>query len=428
MKSVLVSVLVLVVLFLSFSCNEGYDYSQAALGLGLRDFSCTEAWIELQIGSNDKTANIYIKKNDEIIQTIRLGQTDSLFYFDNLQPNTAYKFDAVTYEDGTEIKSNPVTFTTLDTTSHNFTFETFTFGQHSSSTLYDVAIIDENNIWAVGEIYMNDSLGNPDPNAYNAVHWNGSSWELKRRMFYTICGQQSRSSYPAKSIFAFSENEIWIAMDGDQIAKLENGIQVNTICLPWSFSINKMWGSSSNDLYAVGSNGNIAHYNGSSWTKIESGTTTNINDAWGVFENGTSTVYCPVSSVFNPPQDKKILKITSDKVDSISWKKDRIVYSCWTNNKNFLFVGGEGVFVNKFGTWDQITLPAITTNSIRGNDVNDVFAFGSLGTIFHFNGINWQVISSYTQKENYRVDFKNNVVAVCGYYNGKGFVEIGRRN
>ena len=46
-----------------------------------------------------------------------------------------------------------------DTTSHNFTWQTFTFGEHSSSTLYDVAIINDSSIWAVGEIYMNDSLG-----------------------------------------------------------------------------------------------------------------------------------------------------------------------------------------------------------------------------------------------------------------------------
>ncbi|HRP92997.1 MAG TPA: glucosyl transferase, partial [Ignavibacteriaceae bacterium] len=163
------------------SCHErGPLFPPPALGLGLRDFSCTEAWIEVQVGNNDKTANIYIKKNDEIIKTITLGQSDSLFYFDNLQPNTGYKFDAVTYDDGKEIKSNPVTFTTLDTTSHNFSWQTFEFGQHSSSVLYDVTIINENNIWAVGEIYMNDSLGNPDPNSYNAVHWDGQSWELKR--------------------------------------------------------------------------------------------------------------------------------------------------------------------------------------------------------------------------------------------------------
>jgi len=425
MKFVLVSFLVLVVLFFSLSCNEGYDYSQAALGLDLQDFSCTEAWIEVQIGSNDKTANIYIKKNDEIIQTVNVGESETLFYFDGLLPNTTYKFDAVTYEDGKEVKSNPVTFTTLDTTSHNFSWQTFEFGQHSSSTLYDVAIINENNIWAVGEIYLNDSLGQSI--RYNAVHWDGSDWGLKRIYYYGAC---SAVTYPPlTAIWAFDGNNI-VVTNGGSIGWF-NGSTINLDCRVnplLTGAINKIWGSGSNDLYAVGGAGNIAHYKNGSWTKIESGTTTNINDAWGIFENGKSTIYCPVSSVFNPPQDKKILKITSDKVDSISWEKDKIVYSCWTKNKNFLYVGGEGVFVNKFGTWEQITLPPITTNSIRGNDINDVFAVGSMGTIFHFNGISWQVISSYTQKENYRVDFKNNVVAICGYYNGKGFVEIGIRN
>ena len=61
----------------------------------------------------------------------------------------------------------PVNGSGQDTTSHNFTWQTWTFGEHSSSVLYDVVIIDENNIWAVGEIYLSDSLGQPDPHAYN---------------------------------------------------------------------------------------------------------------------------------------------------------------------------------------------------------------------------------------------------------------------
>jgi hypothetical protein len=422
MKFILSQFLVLVVLLLSLSCNTEVTYPDSALGLSLKDFSCTEAWIEVQIGANDKTANIYIKKNDEIIKTIKLGQSDSLFYFDDLQPNTAYRFNAVTYDDGTEIKSNPVSFTTLDTTSHNFTWQTFTFGQHSSSTLYDVAIINKNDIWAVGEIYMNDSLGNPDTKIYNAVRWNGLNWELKRIRILL----NGTPFYPViKSIFAFNENDIWfeagIHWDGITFKQIPFNIQ-------WNGNVNKLWGSSSNDLYAVGKNGNIAHYNGTIWSNIESGTTSILNDAWGITnEQNKTIVYCAASSFF-VPGDKKILKIVDGKVDSVNWGKDVRLYSAWTNNENFLYVCGEGVFVNKFGTWEQITLPPITTNSIRGNDINDVFAVGSLGTIFHFNGISWQVISSYTQKENYRVDFKNNIVAICGYYNGKGFIEIGRRN
>ncbi|PID55607.1 MAG: hypothetical protein CR986_10730, partial [Ignavibacteriae bacterium] len=43
-----------------------------------------------------------------------------------------------------------------DTTFQNFTFKKWEFG-NTYSHLYDVAIIDENNIWAVGEIYTEDT-------------------------------------------------------------------------------------------------------------------------------------------------------------------------------------------------------------------------------------------------------------------------------
>jgi hypothetical protein len=43
-----------------------------------------------------------------------------------------------------------------------------------------------------------------------------------------------------------------------------------------SLSLSKAWGTSSEDMYFVGRAGSIAHYNGSSWSKIESGTTTDL--------------------------------------------------------------------------------------------------------------------------------------------------------
>ena len=383
MKSLLVSVLVLVVLFISLSCNESYDYSQAALGLGLRDYSCTEAWIEVQIGSNDKTADIYIKKNDEIIKTIRIAQSDSLFYFDSLQPNTVYKFDAVTYEDGKEVKSNPVTFTTLDTTSHNFTWQTFTFGEHSSSTLYDVAIIDENNIWAVGEIYMNDSLGNPDTKIYNAIHWNGSVYK----------SINTSSFFPAL--------------------------------------VNKMGGTSNNDFYIVGTNGQIAHYNGASWSKIESGTTTNINDIWGVIDqsNNQQMVYGAVSFVAQTG-DQKILKIQNNKVDSLYWNTARRVHSVWTYNNRYLYAAGGGIFENKRGYWNEITeVPLYYSRKIRGSGNNDIFVCGDFGLFAHFNGVSWQTYNElYLQGIYYSLSTQNNIVVTVGFEGGKTVILKGTRN
>ena len=424
MRPYIILLITITILFF-ISCNTTEPLNNTGLTLKLEDVSCTEVWVQFTSTGLQLPNTLTLYVDDKVKETINLNTADTLLYVDSLLPNQTYKIAAAMEQSNN--RSNEISITTMDTTSHNFTWQTFTFGEHSSSTLYDVAIIDENNIWAVGEIYMLDSLGRPDPNAYNAVHWDGIKWELKRINMLSSCNPVTYP--PLKAIWAFSANNIAVT-SGGSIGWFDGNAN-RTDCGIKSLlagAINKFWGNSNNNLYAVGNAGSIAHYNGSGWTKIESGTTSILNDVWGIKnELNRTIVYCAASSFF-VPGDKKILKITDAKVDSVNWNRDVRLYSAWTNNDNFLYVCGEGVFVYRFGTWQQINLPAITTNSIRGNDINDVFAVGSMGTIFHFNGISWKVISSYTQKENYRVDFKNNVVAVGGYYNGKGFVEIGRRN
>ena len=171
----------------------------------------------------------------------------------------------------------------MDTTSHDFTFQSWTFGTIGSSVLYDVAIINENNIWAVGEIMIADTSIN-GYTTYNAVHWDGSEWTLHKLYFYTIPGQQDTGVYEARSILAFDENNIWIT-SGSQITKWNGIRQTNRHSSP--VYVNKLWGTDNNNIYAVGYNGQIAHYNGTNWQRIESGTTLNINDIWGDYNYKT---------------------------------------------------------------------------------------------------------------------------------------------
>ncbi|MBW1872574.1 MAG: hypothetical protein JRJ19_10940, partial [Deltaproteobacteria bacterium] len=42
-----------------------------------------------------------------------------------------------------------------------------------------------------------------------------------------------------------------------------------------------VWGTAPDDIYAVGFKGNILHYDGNSWTKMESGTEANLEGIWG---------------------------------------------------------------------------------------------------------------------------------------------------
>ncbi len=177
MRIILLSVTVLISSLILFSCKKDNPIppeDQPQVSLTLEDVSCTEVWLKLTTANIGLPAELTLEQDDSIVQTITINSSDTLLYVDSLLPNHTYKFQSVSQS--ISRVSNSLNVTTMDTTSHNFTWQTFTFGDrnYGSSTLYDVAIIDENNIWAVGEIYLLDTLGQPDLSPYNKIHCDGN--------------------------------------------------------------------------------------------------------------------------------------------------------------------------------------------------------------------------------------------------------------
>jgi len=118
------------------------------------------------------------------------------------------------------------------------------------STLLDVSIVSENEIYAVHRI-------STDNTTYNTAKWNGDEWEL-----LNIYGPSE-----VWSIFTFSTDDIWAGVNrplhfngNEWIGFLpEDGWEDD-----WNFEgvISCIWGSSSDDIYFIGNNGSIAHYDG----------------------------------------------------------------------------------------------------------------------------------------------------------------------
>ncbi len=323
-----------------------------------------------------------------------------------------------------------------DTTSHNFTFQTWSFGEHSSSILYDVAIIDENNIWAVGEIYLNDSLGQSDPNTYNAVHWDGDHWVFKR-IKTNACGGVDYP--PIKAIFAFSSGDILFAHIDGSISHFDGSEYTNDCSLITQLngSANKIWGQSRDDFYVVSENGFLAHYQSGSWTSIESGTDLDIYDIWGDYNsiNGVHEILAVAAKEF-VTYEKKIFKITGNLVQNIS--TDSIPYSIhgvWFKSGKKYFISGDGLYsknnVNSNIEWEWLN-PYVTNYyqyAIRGQDTNDLFACGAFGEMIHYNGRTWK---SFIQETGIsgtfnNIDFKKHHVVAVGYANPKAIITMGKR-
>ena len=379
------------------------------------DAAVKEVYLSINVASPSSNKEMVLERNGQIVMKFSANKTDTAITDTGLTENTVYKYRAKLTEKGKVIgESSEVSVRTMQPTSHEFSWQTFAFGNAGagSSSLYDVAIIDENNIWAVGEIYMKDSTGKPDPHAYNAAHWDGSKWELKR---ITVNFRGSQITPPLEGAFAFSSTDIWfvgsLPIHGDG----QNWVMydLRTTVDP-NLSLSKTWGASTNDMYFVGRVGSIAHYKNGQWQKIESGTNADIQDIWGIEEGGKQTILCAVSNVLTSGENK-ILRINEGKIDQINWVSGRRAHSIWFNDQNNIFVSGGGVFIRKQQKWEeQTSLPLTYTRRIRGNGKNDVFVAGDFGMVGHYNGKNWKIYPEVAQGLYYSMDYKKKIMVAAG--------------
>ncbi len=425
-------------LLLVTSCDTTNPPSNNKITLTFEDASCTEAWLNLKLDNITLPTKITIKQDDSTIVETNINSTDTTLFIEHLLPSQNYTFYSTIKQMNNEaIKSNNLSITTMDTTSHNFTWQTFTFGNRNS-VLKDVAIINKNNIWAVGEIHTAETdQWNEDSTKwvqpYNAVHWDGNTWELKR----ILVNYKGNTIFLAlESIFAFSATDIWLVSslpihgDGKNWKIYDVREETNS-----NLSLTTVWGSSSNDIYFAGRSGSLAHYNGSSWTKIESGTELSINDIWGDYNEkmGKWEVLAVASSIAIN-EGNKLISINNHTSTPLSTEGLRwAIQTIWFKTKRKYLIGGDGLFQTNslLNTWETNKLvPNIWTVSLNGIDINDLFSTGPFGMVLHYNGITWR---DYTNETKYKgvcyatTSINNNLVAISGATSDQGVILIGRR-
>jgi hypothetical protein len=394
-----------------------------------------EATLSLEVEKPIENAVYKLMRNDSIIHSAKFEGKVVNYRDSELRPSQTYTYQATLLKSCEMVsRSSPISITTMDTTSHDFQWEIFTFGGNfGSSALFDVAIISENNIWAVGEIYA-DSAEPWLP--YNAVHWDGVEWTLKRIYFYLCPNGTSPTPYPINSVFAFLENDIWFARDGSFVrwngSSFQHDCSMNTLL---NGSILKIWGESSKNLYAVGINGTIIHYNDIIWQKLESGTDNYINDIWGIINPlQNSFALCPISDKYSLSEEKLILIDVNQDVTEIPLPNPepyshRHLHTVWFRDRYKIFLGGVGLFIGEINdTWIEVEqLRNYFFNRIRGTDVNNVFAVDDFGRIIHFNGCSWYEYPISMKALLFSLDVKQNIVVVTGYDSRRGYIIMGKR-
>ena len=348
--------------------------------------------------------------------------------------------------------SGPEDKPNTDTTSHNFTWQVDTIGFYQS-IVRDVAIINENNIWAVGRFHKKHSTQDSTENdRYGLAKWNGIKWQLQKMHFVYNGEPDLSSSVEPDAIWIISENEVWMATGRTPI-RIKNGswknFNLGSITTDRDV-INKIWAKDANNVYFVGNNGTIIYYNGSTFTKLNYIANIDFLDVWGD-ESGVSKT---VSFVKSDKEQSRIVKLQNGKAETellgqtFPTENDDLpgqyISIWWKNNsENYWVASDNGVFFrNSKGEYKKILNnnnynPRIATVVLRGEAGNDLFMAGIFGQLIHWNG---NTLHLYTDlysglpSQYSTLSVKGNVVCAGGYAIGntladqtKAIVAIGKR-
>lgn len=140
-----------------------------------------------------------------------------------------------------------------------------------------------------------------------------------------------------------------------------------------------MWGTSGTNIYCIGRNGAIYHYDGSTWQKLASGTTVDIQDIWG---EGQTVL--AVASLLNYGRGLDLLKIDGLSVTKLDTSGlPPSLNGIWFDLDKRFYVTGNGVYIKNNlaeARWQsENTHPLLYKDRIRGVRWNDVFIAGSGG-------------------------------------------------
>ena len=406
-----------IVLFLTeFGCRNSNPVSSnnKSMTLTVEEANCTEVWLNISVPSSNN-ATVFLLRDTTMLDTIRMITTDTTIVDANVLPSHSYTY-TLAMAGATKVTTQ---VKTMDTTSHAFTWTMYTLGDGTTSDLNDLAIINDTLAYAVGKIYSGGIV-------YNLARWNGQAWNLQQLPY---------QGYPPEvhSVFAVSDTNIWFDpwfhWNGQSFQELPSDP------IFYAIGINKMWGNS-NGLYVVGNNGFIACYNGSTWTKISSGTTMDVQDIDGA-QNASSGNWEIYATAGNPlvSNDRAILQMNGTtaqaiSVNGINWA----LMSIWFMPSKQYWAVGDGMYEKhptlSTTSWTRKYPTIYTTYKVRGNDINDVFVCGAFGEILHYSGTSWQsyISQTYLATGNLTsIAVRGNLVIAVGSNNSLGVAIVGRR-
>ena len=152
-----------------------------------------------------------------------------------------------------------------------------------------------------------------------------------------------------------------------------------------------IFGTSGTDVWTVGGLGSTAHWNGSNWRRTALNSAVNFTGVWGSAPgNYYATANGGIGYHYNGSAWSQI---------SFPFAVSGNLHSVWGSDASHVWMVGDAGQILFFNGSFWATVTSSTTQpllAVWGTSATNVFAAGGLGTVVHFNGSTWSVQPSGT--------------------------------
>jgi hypothetical protein len=278
--------------------------------------------------------------------------------------------------------------TGADTTSHDFTWEYTIIDADNSSggILTDICYINDTCIWAVGWIVREGPQG--ERLLYNACRWDGQQWNLEQ-VFDSIPGDTRQQVHRLYAVYGAEPDNIWFAKATVLIHWDGQSFRTDrSVTEQMKGFIGECWASGPNNIYMGGTDGELVHYNGQYWKRIESEMKWDIG---GMHGNGDTLLVASTGPTTTG--ETAFYTVVGESVRF--FKQDSLphgVQAVWYNHLNDIHTDGVHTYHWDGLRWNKMIapLPAGFGLDMAANSANDLFVCGEVCSIRHFNGNSWR--------------------------------------
>ena len=316
-----------------------------------------------------------------------------------------------------------------DTTSHEFTWQVFEFGD-CCGYFRDVVVQSTQSVWAGGSFYMRDTISG-EYQRRNAVHWTPSSVS-EHAINFRISYQNDvieTSSVEISSVLGFQDEEIWFFANPGAVTNLK-GTVFMMITIPYPdgpSNVIDAWGITPSNVYVVTGLGDLIRAKDGFWrTSVQPYSISRIHGIANVV--GTDMIVLGIGAADSSSTNRHLLSIgPNETVEMLQSTIPDTYRDLWFEDTSEIWLAGSNVGLLQSGTvkivYDE--LPNRST-AINGGSSN-VFCVGSSAFVAHYNGSTWKRLETGVQPDSHfsAVACIGTTVAIVGQRGSKALLVVG---